>query len=122
MVRVILRVPSTDLIRPLSSRPLAIRSAYRGAGAECLTCGRRSALRPRGGRRLRFLPVAAQLLEGGDGALQLLFQILLELFFLPKAIADLGPLRLHILEEGPLPLAHGLDRKDRKSTRLNSSH
>src|SRR4051812_32744395 len=82
MVRVILRVFSTDLMRPLSSRPLAIVLAL----------------------------AAEDLLEAVDRALQLGLGVLREGLLRAHALADLRELRADVVHEARLPRADLVDR------------
>src|SRR5689334_11437368 len=89
-VRVILRVFSTDLMRPLSSRPFAMLEVrLRDAGV--------------GGRRER-------LLERLDALLELGLDFLRERLAGADAVTDLRELGGHELLEALLPRAHLVDR------------
>src|SRR3954469_25933780 len=87
IVRVILRVFSTDLMRPLSSRPLAMNLQIR--------------LRDAGGLRGRY-----SFLIGLDAAAQISFDLLRQRLAGAKVLANLRVFRRHELMEAALPLAN----------------
>src|SRR4051812_9462371 len=82
IVRVILRVFSTDLMRPLSSLPLAI---YRKGGSHL---------------RLPLLSCVVRL----DAATQIRFDVLGQLLLVAQGIAHLWELRFHEFVEAALPV------------------
>src|SRR3954467_6324181 len=105
IVRVILRVFSTDLMRPFSSRPFAMTQIgeceVRWTG-RCLTNCRfdRGTLVARaGGLLVRF-----------DAPAQIRFELFREILRLAQPVTHLWVPRRHELEKAALPIAHVLRR------------